>query len=377
MSAIPVLLSCQAGAPDDPRTWSGTPARLLEALRQGGVIAPVPHSSKAASAAGMAGRLDALLGLRSGFMQGPTRRFASACSAAGAARRGNCAGTLHLGTFDVPWMMPAPPSFLYIDNSYDFWERHSSSAARLTPHQRRWFRRLERRALQRAAHIFTVGEHIAENVRGAFDIPGERVTAVGTGLGSIVPYAGPKDYSNGQLLIVAKVRPRDKGLFTLLEAFSLARQRQPRLTLTVIGGERYSELRGVEGVRATGWITAEELQRIFESAALYVMPAGYEPWGISYLEALSCRTPVLGLDRGALPEITAGGAYGFLAEPSASPARLAELLLGALSDPARLAAMGAEGQRYCAERYQWHKIARHISRVIFSTLIKDQAAAHD
>lgn len=190
-----------------------------------------------------------------------------------------------------------------------------------------------------------------------------RVTALGSGLGSIEPYHGPKDYGRDRLLIVAKVRPHEKGLPLLLEAFRLARAQRPALQLTVIGGASNPALQGLEGVHGTGWISAEELQALFNQSCLYVMPASYEPWGLSYLEALACRTPIVGLARGAVPEISGDGRYGFLLE-RADAGELARLLLDALSDPARLERMGSAGQQHCLATYQWKQVAQAMARIM-------------
>lgn len=359
-----ILLSSQAGDPEDRRTWSGTPYLLLQALRSGGQLEVMAHSSVMGSSGLRLSRaLDRLIGLRHAFIPGPVQRVLAGASVAVAARHHDCASVLHLGTYDIPLVM-GRPAYIYVDNSYDFWERHALAARILPARQRRAFRELERRALGRVKHVFTAGQHVAGNLVSAFGFSRDRVTAVGTGLGSSIrPYHGPKDYAQGRLLIVAKLRPQDKGLGLLLEAFAQAREKMPHLSLTVIGGASYPELTGRPGVRGTGWITAEELQELFDQSTLYVMPATYEPWGLSYLEALACRTPVLGLRRGALPEISGDGRYGFLLGEPSVPA-LATLLLDALSDPQRLARMGSEGQQHCLAHYRWDRIAARIADVI-------------
>jgi glycosyltransferase involved in cell wall biosynthesis len=60
------------------------------------------------------------------------------------------------------------------------------------------------------------------------------------------------------------------------------------------------------------FIPLPELQELFNRSSLFVLPALNEPWGMVYLEAMACRTPVLGLKRGSLPELTRDGKLGFL-----------------------------------------------------------------
>lgn len=333
-------------------------------MRREGRLDPVPWSSVLPRAAGrLADAADLLRGMRHEFIHGPTRRWFASRRACVQAERGRCAGLLHLGTYDVPVRPVATRHYMYVDNTYDLWESQSRAARELSARKRRGFRQLEARALRQLRHVFTAGEHVARNLVDAFGVPPERVTAVGTGLGGISPYHGPKDYTTGRLLVVAKARRHDKGLPLLLDAFEVARKTRPDLQLTVVGGEGFPGLAGRPGVHGVGWIEAADLQRLFEEATLYVMPASYEPWGLAYLEALACRTPVVGLRRNALPEITDQGRHGFLLERPDAQA-LAATLLHALADPAALERIGREGQRHCLSRYCWDTIATRIADVI-------------
>src|SRR3546814_12809912 len=82
-----------------------------------------------------------------------------------------------------------------------------------------------------------------------------------------------------------------------------------------------------------------------------------DPWGQVYLEALTSRTPVLGLERNGLPEITENGRHGFMVQ-QADPVALADAILDAMSAPDRLVAMGHSGQRPVLDTYSWDKVAR-------------------
>ena len=356
-SSFPLLLSSQAGLPSDPRVWSGTPCKIFNAIAAEGRLQPQAWSSAVAPVA--AQRIDRALGLGHRFIPGPARRWQAARAAGAEAARLGCVAQLHLGTYDAP-LRPGPrPSYLYVDSSYDFWEQHALAAQELSAHQRRSYRWLDRQPLLAARHIFTAGRHVADNMVRRMGVPAAKVSAIGTGMGDIQPYFGAKDYHRPRLLIVAKNRPRDKGLPLLLAAFERARVQRPDLQLTVIGGAKYPELKDRPGIEPTGWISAEELQGLFEQASLFVMPATYEPWGLSYLEALACRVPIVGLDRGAFPEISGDGRYGFTLREATAEA-LSTLILDALADPQRLERMGADGQRRSLQHYRWERVAAEM-----------------
>lgn len=369
MAVLPKLLLCShAGSPLEPRTWSGTPYKLYSALREQALLEPVGWASQPAERwQPRLRKLDRLLGLQHGFIHGPARRAGAALGATAAAGAAGCSALLHLGTYDLLPLPSQLPHYVYVDSCYDFWERNALAARQLGRYQREAFRLLERQTLRAARRVFTVGEHVAAEMVERYGLNPARVRAVGSGLGDIRPLQTDKDYRSKQLLIVAKLRPADKGLPLLLQALEIARRSDPEISLTVIGGAKYPELQGLAGVRGTGWISAEELQDIFDRAALYVMPAGYEPWGLAYLEALACRTPIVGLNRGAFPELSGQGRYGFALEQQ-TPEALAALLLAALADPARLARMGSEGQAHCLAHYSWQRVAREIGEGILADL---------
>jgi glycosyltransferase involved in cell wall biosynthesis len=88
-----------------------------------------------------------------------------------------------------------------------------------------------------------------------------------------------------------------------------------------------------------------------------------DPWGQVYLEALASRTPVLGLNRNGLPEITEQGRHGFLVD-EASPEAIAEEILRAMSDPDRLARMGLSGQAHVLQNYSWDRVVSEMAAVM-------------
>jgi len=66
-------------------------------------------------------------------------------------------------------------------------------------------------------------------------------------------------------------------------------------------------------IRYVGPIGDAEKNRLLGAAAALLMPVEWEePFGIVMAEALACGTPVIGLDRGAVPEVVEHGRSGFV-----------------------------------------------------------------
>ena len=130
----------------------------------------------------------------------------------------------------------------------------------------------------------------------------------------------------------------------------------------IAGSDEYKPLeREVANLSVTGNLAWPDLQRLFEQSALYAMPATTEPWGLVYLEALACRTPLLGLRANGYPQIARDGAYGFIVDKP-EPAAVAAALVAAFDDPGRLECMGAAGQEYCLREFDWGKVAAKMLR---------------
>ncbi|HEY3284665.1 MAG TPA: glycosyltransferase family 4 protein [Armatimonadota bacterium] len=342
-----------------PSTWSGTPRNLISALEGlGAEVVPVaagptsPLAWKALRAASKLRRHD--VAFNPAFRRWVGRRTEHLLRGAGVD------AALHVcSTSTLPPAGGGLRHALYCDST---WRRMSAQMPRFRV-SRTTARRVderERAAYARFDHLFTISEMARDSLIDDYGLPADRVTVVGTGRGRIEPYHGEKDYSSGIVLFACKHAFDQKGGPLLLEGFRLAQRRLPGLSLVVVGPkELEARVAGVPGVRVTGFLPWEELQELFHTASLFAMPAPYEPWGLVYLEALACRTPLLGLNRNAMPELTGQGRFGFLVDEP-TPQAVADGLVCALADPGRLEEMGRLGQEHCLATYSWERTAGAI-----------------
>lgn len=68
-------------------------------------------------------------------------------------------------------------------------------------------------------------------------------------------------------------------------------------------------------IRYVGPVDDEQKNALLGTAAAFLMPILWdEPFGIVMAEALACGTPVIGLNRGAVPEVVTDGVTGFVRE---------------------------------------------------------------
>ena len=371
---LPLIDVVCLGHPLDPRTWSGTPANLCAVLqRRGALGATIDSEAYFARPLVVGVKLISKLYyagsryLRLGKLERPLR--------AGQVRRnlrgGGVHHVLHLNAHALPDSDPrvaggARRDYLLTDTTWDLWRKYATDMDSVNPRLAADAERLERVAYHQMAHIFAIGAYLKSNLVEHYGVPADKITVVGSGRGAITPYTGPKDYGNGAILFIAKERFGDKGGDALLAGFRLARQTNPNLTLTLVGSDDYLRLASpADNIMAHGRLPLPELQALFNRASLYAMPSCNEPWGLVYLEALACQTPIMGLRRLSIPEITRDGRYGFCLETT-EPREIAAALLEAFSDPARLATMGEEGQRFSLENFTWERTVDRILEVVSS-----------
>ena len=362
-----VAVSCVFGNPRDLRSWSGAPANVASAMERLGVAVEAiqPRLGRLAKAGVAIGDMLSGRGRPVSSEQVLRSMRARRLMALDVARQASDLGVrhvLHTGTLDLPAsdLIRGTRHYLYCDHSWSLALRHHVHADRYTEKALRAFEEAEREALAGVSHVFTFGAYVRDNLIGHYGLPAGRVTAVGSGMGAIEPWFGTKDFARPALLFVAKHLFQAKGGMLLLQAFAEARRRRPDLTLTIVGDERSRAHVGDQpGVELRAHLPWTELQRLYRESTLLVQPMLNDPWGQVYLEAMVSRTPVMGLCRNGLPELLDGGRHGFLVDRAESPA-LAEAILSAVSDPARLESMALVAQRHAIRSYSWDRVAEQI-----------------
>ena len=108
-----------------------------------------------------------------------------------------------------------------------------------------------------------------------------------------------------------------KGVDTLIEAFKDIKRSFPDATLVIVGdgGERenlesQAQRLGLKDILFTGYL--EDLDNIFTSQTVLVLPSRKEGFGLTLLEAMARGVPVVGSKSGGIPEIIHDGRNGYL-----------------------------------------------------------------
>jgi glycosyltransferase involved in cell wall biosynthesis len=167
--------------------------------------------------------------------------------------------------------------------------------------------------------VFVNSEFTGRDVVERLGVAPERVKVAYPGVKDVFRPDGERaDLGRPYVLTVATLEPR-KNLATLVEAHRLLGD---DLLLAVAGGSGWgdqAELRGPKVVRL-GFVSADELARLYRGAAVAVYPSRFEGFGMPITEAMACGVPVVASAHESMDE--AAGPAAVRADPD-DPAAIA------------------------------------------------------
>ena len=168
----------------------------------------------------------------------------------------------------------------------------------------RWTRTYSRVAVPRvaraAARVVAVSEFTRAETVELLGVAPERVRVIPNGIEEAFSPDGPAP-GGEYVLAVGTLEPR-KNLERLAEA-----TRALGVELRVAGARGWGGVALPSHVRTLGFVSDEELARLYRGAACFAYPSLYEGFGIPILEAMACGAPVA-TSRGGATEETAGDA---------------------------------------------------------------------
>ena len=169
--------------------------------------------------------------------------------------------------------------------------------------------------------------------------------------------------------VVARLEA-EKGHRHLIDAWPAVLERCPEAWLAIVGeGSEADALRGQAGglgrrvasrVVFTG--RRDDVAAVTADLTVAVLPSLREAQGISILEAMARRRPVVASAVGGVPEVITDGVDGLLVPPQDPPA-LADAIVALLADPALRERIADAGYRTVAERYSIDAQVKRIEAV--------------
>jgi len=157
---------------------------------------------------------------------------------------------------------------------------------------------------------------------------------------------------------------KEKGICTLLYAWSKIVRKNPAAKLVLIGGisdDFKDELAGIveklefsKNVIFTGFISDQQVAVMLYSSKIFVFPSTEEGFGLAVLEAMAAGLPCVLSDLPALRESFAGSAV-FIEQNDVEG--FAQAILDLLNDHDKYSLLQNEGKRI-AKEYSWDNVAR-------------------
>ena len=243
-----------------------------------------------------------------------------------------------LGGFEVlhfsDWMYPPQRAGVRATTIHDLVPLHHAEWT--TKRTRSMHGRKYRNAAETCDAIFVNSSYTGRDVERRLGVAAERIHVARPAPKAIFRQDGPAaDLGVPYVLTVATLEPR-KNLQVLVEAQRLLGR---ELELAVVGGEGWGEqpLLDGAGIRRLGFVSDEELARLYRGAAVAAYPSRFEGFGIPVIEAMACGVPVVVSSHESLDE--ASGDAALRADPD-DPTAFAAALQRALAERERLVPLG-------------------------------------
>jgi glycosyltransferase involved in cell wall biosynthesis/uncharacterized membrane protein YbhN (UPF0104 family) len=238
----------------------------------------------------------------------------------------------------------------------------------------------DRRSVQEADQLLVNGDYIGDIIRGiyrreAIDCPaGCHVAASGFPLPIDARFTGGmtvNGYPIRRPYVLLTNRHYPQKRFDLaIRAMQEVRKHHPKAQLVIPGPATShtaelqaltAELKLNDAVLFLGAITEDELDRLYEGAAVYVYPAPEEDFGMGVIESMAKGVPVVAWNQ-AGPTVTVAPGTGHLAEPL-EVSDYAAGIVALLDDPAANQLTGQRAFEW-ARRFDWERHIDTLERAV-------------
>ncbi len=251
--------------------------------------------------------------------------------------------------------------------------------------------------------VIGCSHYITDKVQNRFPGNPDKYTTVFNGFDASVfnqlSDDSPEIKSAKKLLFVGRISP-EKGVHVLLDAMEYVIEEHPDVQLDIVGapgnaayeyivlvsddenvknldvfydnwmrkGDYITDIKEkmsakvAAHVNFVGAVSHEEIGSYYQQSDILINPSLSEAFGMSLVEAMACRKPVVATNVGGMTEIVEEGETGFLVEPN-NPKMLATAINRLLDSAEIRSQMGATGQQKAMQTYTWEHIVHNLHLV--------------
>ena len=121
--------------------------------------------------------------------------------------------------------------------------------------------------------------------------------------------------------------------------------------------------KGLKNVHLIGYLKGQELINLYYRADVFVAPSVWdEPLGLTIVEAMASKTPVIATRKGGIPLLVKHGHNGLFVKPRNSK-KIAEAVNKLLKDAKLREKMGEEARKTVEKDFTWKIIAKKFDRL--------------
>ncbi|WP_136601146.1 glycosyltransferase family 4 protein [Salinigranum halophilum] len=174
-----------------------------------------------------------------------------------------------------------------------------------------------------ADHVIAISQHTKDQLVNTYTFSQQKVSLIPHGVDTSRFYPREQHHRSVSsdklsLLFVGRLASR-KGVSQAIDCISLLPD-ELDVELLIAGTGRHKtrleELAAsygvVDRIQFLGYVPDEELPILYSSADVFLFPSRYEGFGLVFLEAMACGTPVIGTPVGGIPDIVVNEQSGFV-----------------------------------------------------------------
>jgi glycosyltransferase involved in cell wall biosynthesis len=237
---------------------------------------------------------------------------------------------------------------------------------------------VERHLINQSYEVICCSDYMANQVSSTFNVESERLHVIPNGVnvskfgGRVSTLPIKRRYAKNRERIVCFVGRlvHEKGVHVLIGAVPKVLAEMPNVNFVIVGEGGMKDYLAKEAydfgvadhVFFTGFVNEETLISIYRACDVAVFPSLYEPFGITALEAMAAKTPVVVTDTGGLAEIVQHEKTGIKVYVDNSDS-LAWGILRVLKNPGFADRIRENGYRKVLREYDWDRIAERTLRV--------------
>ncbi len=225
----------------------------------------------------------------------------------------------------IPLKLPFSPPLRTIGFIYDiafegFPDLYPDSFLRM--------RKNTREVVKHSDCLITTSNSSKKDIVKFYEVNPQKIVVSYLGISDVFKLYGKKYQSEKPYFLFIGALKRIKNIPGAIKGFSyFIETSQLDYYLCIAGGDKWLDsgikkalkkvpLEVRERIKFLGFVSEEELSSLYRGATAFVSPSFYEGFGLTFLEAMSLGCPVIGSNRGSIPEVVSD--CGILVDPENS-----------------------------------------------------------